>query len=430
MTEVKLMTLDPGHFHAALIQKQMYPGVSKRVDVYAPLGFDLTEHVNRIARFNLRKENPTGWELEIHTGPDFLERMLKEHPGNSVVISGRNQGKIDRIKSCVEAGLNVLADKPWIIKLADLPKLESSLNTAAGRNLIAYDIMTERYEITTILQRELINDAGTFGAIIAGTAKEPAVYLESVHNLMKVVAGAPNLRPAWFFDVDQQGEGIADVGTHLCDLAQWMVFPERPIDYQKEIDVLGAKRWPTIISRAEFTRVTGETAFPQFLAPNVSGDALNLYCNGEVTYTIRGIHTTVRAIWNYEAPPGAGDTHFAVFKGSNSSVEIRQGKDENYRTELYIIPASSERKSEVLAAVKKKIEALQARYPGVAVEDLGKRIHVTIPDKYRVGHEEHFGQVADRFIEYIKTPGALPAWEKQNMLAKYYVTTKAVEMSH
>ena len=39
MADVRLMTVDPGHFHAALVQKEMYPGVSKRVHVFAPLGF-------------------------------------------------------------------------------------------------------------------------------------------------------------------------------------------------------------------------------------------------------------------------------------------------------------------------------------------------------------------------------------------------------
>ena len=29
MPDVRLMTLDPGHFHAALIQKEMYPGVAR-----------------------------------------------------------------------------------------------------------------------------------------------------------------------------------------------------------------------------------------------------------------------------------------------------------------------------------------------------------------------------------------------------------------
>ena len=32
MPDVRLMTVDPGHFHAGLVQKEMYPGVSARVD--------------------------------------------------------------------------------------------------------------------------------------------------------------------------------------------------------------------------------------------------------------------------------------------------------------------------------------------------------------------------------------------------------------
>src|SRR5262245_2326695 len=153
MSEVRLMTLDPGHFHAGLVQKEMYPGVAKRVDVYAPLGPDLFEHLNRIASFNRRSERPTAWELEIHTGPDYFERMVREHPGNVVVLSGRNRVKIDRIVGSVKAGLNVLADKPWILKSDDLPKIETALAEADAKGLVAYDIMTERFEITTMVQR-------------------------------------------------------------------------------------------------------------------------------------------------------------------------------------------------------------------------------------------------------------------------------------
>ena len=429
MNEVKLITLDPGHFHAALVQKRMYPGVSKRVSVYAPLGFDLTEHLNRIARFNLRGEDPTSWELDVHTGPDFFERMLKERSGNVVVISGRNRGKIDRIKACIDAGLNVLADKPWIITPAELPMLESSLDAATHKGLIAYDIMTERYEVTTILQKELINDVATFGSLIAGTEREPGVRIESVHHLMKTVAGVPNLRPAWFFDVEQQGEGIPDTGTHLVDLVQWMLFPEQAIDYRRDIKVTAGKRWPTAISKADFRRVTGEADFPGYLGPNVKGERLDLYCNGSVSYTLRGIHTYIQAGWNYEAPPGAGDTHFAVFRGSKARIEVRQGKEENYRPELYVLANSDQNRSEVLDAIKKKLESLQPRFPGVGVQDLGGLFRVTIPDKYRVSHEEHFGQVMDRFLEYLKNPMALPSYEKPNLLAKYYVTTKAIELS-
>ena len=54
--------------------------------------------------------------------------MLREKPGNVVVLSGRNAGKIERVGAAVEAGLNVLVDKPWILASADLPKLASALD--------------------------------------------------------------------------------------------------------------------------------------------------------------------------------------------------------------------------------------------------------------------------------------------------------------
>jgi predicted dehydrogenase len=424
------MTLDPGHFHAALVQKEMYPGVSLKIDIYAPLGFDLTEHLNRIARFNLRKDNPTKWELEVHTGPDYLARMLRERPGNVVVISGRNQGKIDRVKASVEAGLNVLVDKPWVIDANDFAKLESTLNTAHAKSLIAYDIMTERYEITTILQKELMHTPHVFGEIIKGSESEPAVYFESLHHILKLVAGAPNIRPAWFFDVKQQGEGVADVGTHLADLTQWMLFPEQSIDYRRDIKVLSAKRWPTVMTLADFKRVTNEPRFPDFLTANVKDDKLDYFCNGSMVYTLRGIHTKMDVIWNYEAPPGGGDTHVAIVKGTKSRLEIRQGQEENWKAELYLIPNNAADKAELLTALKKKIESLQSKYAGVGLEDLGEKIKVTIPDKYRDGHEAHFAEVTRRFLEYLRNPKAMPAWERPNMLAKYYTTTKGLELSY
>src|SRR5437763_8395961 len=124
---------------------------------------DVIDHLQRVARFNLRAENPTSWEIDVHTGPDYLERMIAERPGNVVVLYGRNRRKIDLIQASVNAGLNVLADKPWIINAADLPKLEATLAEATRRGLVAYDIMTERFEITSILQRELVRDPEIFG---------------------------------------------------------------------------------------------------------------------------------------------------------------------------------------------------------------------------------------------------------------------------
>ena len=52
-----------------------------------------------------------------------------------------------------------------------------------------------------------------------------------------------------------------------------------------------------------------------------------------------------------------------------------------------------------------------------------------IPDRYRVGHEAHFAQVTNQFFQYLKSPQSMPAWEKPNMLVKYFISTKGVEMS-
>ena len=412
MPEFRLITLDPGHFHAALIQKEMYPDVSQRVAVYAPLGTDLTEHLNRVARFNLRPQNPTAWELDIHTSTDFLARMLAEKPGNIVVLSGRNRGKIGLIRASIDAGLHVLADKPWIIQPADLAALEDALAAAGSKGVIAYDIMTERYEITSLLQRELVNDAEVFGRIVPGTEQDPAVYMESVHHILKLVAGVPNLRPVWFFDVEEQGEALADVGTHLVDLAQWTLFPDQAIDYRSDIRMLSASRWPTRMNGSQFRQVTGQ-----------QGPDLDYYCNTRVSYALRGVHVKLDVLWNWEAPAGAADTHLAVYRGSKSRIEVRQGKDEDYKPELYVVTEDRE-------AVEKKVAALGAQYPGIGTEDRGREIRITIPNEYRNGHEAHFAQVTRQFFDYLERPATFPSWENPNMLAKYYVSTKGVELSN
>jgi predicted dehydrogenase len=427
---VRFMTLDPGHFHASLVQKEMYPGVvAPRVDVYAPVGTDLVEHLGRITAFNTRKDSPTSWQLEIHTGPDFFERMLKEHPGNAVVLSGRNQGKIDRIAKSVHAGLNVLADKPWILKSQDLPALEKALAEADAKGVVAYDIMTERFEVTSELQRELVNDKDVSGGIELGTSERPAVYMESIHHLMKVVAGAPNIRPAWFFDTAQQGEGMNDIGTHLVDLVQWTLFPEQAIDYKADIQVLSAQQWPTSIPEADFKRVTGGQSFPASVQAKVQNGALQYDCNTMTSYTLRGVHVKLNVIWDWEAPPGAGDTHFAVYRGSTARVEVRQGAADKYRPELYVIPNLPADQAKVRSALEAKVAALQSRHAGIAVEDRGTELHVTIPDALRVSHEEHFGQVTRLFLGYLKDRGRMPASERPNMLSKYYVTTEGARMA-
>ena len=55
MDQISLVTLDPGHFHAALVQKSMYNGVDSTVHVYAPEGPELEAHQALVTQYNTRE---------------------------------------------------------------------------------------------------------------------------------------------------------------------------------------------------------------------------------------------------------------------------------------------------------------------------------------------------------------------------------------
>ncbi len=426
---MKLIVLDPGHFHAALLQKKMYPGMEATADVYAPAASaDLDDYVRRVEAFNARADSPTRWTLRKHTGPDFLDAMAHEADA-VVVISGNNQRKSEYIARSVQAGLHTLADKPMAIDSAGFASLERAFAAARERGVLLYDIMTERHEITTILQRELAHVEPVFGTLLAGTVDDPAISKESVHHYSKLIAGLPIVRPAWFFDTAQQGEGLVDITTHLVDLVQWGAFPGAVLDYRRDVDVLRAKRWATVITPAQFQAVTRLSAWPDYLRKDVAADGnLHVFANGNLDYTLRGVHAHVSVLWNFEAPPGAADSHYSVMRGSRARLVIRQGAAERHLPTLYLEANADVDRTSWNGAVAAALPALQAKYPGVQVAPAPAGFVVEVPAAYHVGHEAHFGQVADAFLEYVKE-GALPDWEVPNMLAKYYTTTRALQLA-
>jgi len=426
--EVKIMTLDPGHFHAALVQKYMYEQIDSTVYVYAPPGDDLQLHLDRIEGFNTRAEDPTFWETEVYSGKDYLEKMLSEKPGNVVVISGNNAEKAAYIRESIAAGLNVLADKPMVIKPEEFAVLQEAFALADSNDVLLYDIMTERYEITTILQKKLSQFPDLFGDLENGSLENPAITKESVHHFFKYVAGSPLQRPPWFFDVNQQGEGVVDVSTHLVDLVFWETFPEQIIDYENDLDVLSARRWATELTPSQFERVTKLETYPDYLQKDVKDSVLHVYSNGEINFTVNGVHAKVSVIWNYEAPEGAQDTHYSILRGTKANLVIRQGAEQNYKTTLYVEPTEGVDMAAAENALEAALADLSEEYPGLAMEKSENGWIVNIPDKYKVGHEAHFAQVTERYLQYLEE-GKLPDWEVPNMLAKYYVTTRGYELS-
>jgi predicted dehydrogenase len=425
-TQVKLLTVDPGHFHAALVQKTMYDQVSTDVHLYAPEGPDYIQHLNRIKAYNSRPVNPTSWNEIVYTGNDFFEKMLQEKAGNVVVLSGNNRIKAEYITKSINAGINVLADKPMIISPEDFPALEAAFAGAKKSGLLLYDIMTERFEVNSILQKMLSQKAEVFGTLMTGTREEPAVTKVSVHHFSKLVSGTPLIRPAWFFDVQQQGEGIVDVTTHLVDLIQWACFPEQILS-TGDVSMVSAKRWPTMISKDEFKGVTGLDSFPDYLQKDVKNGTLNVFSNGEMVYKLKGVFAKVSVEWKYSAPPGGGDTHYSVMHGTRCDLVIKQGPDENYVPTLYVENVKGIAMNDFNVKLKEALSSFPYDSLGsVAINQ--NSLKLSVPVKYRVSHEEHFGQVTAKFLEYLKA-GNLPEWEVPNMITKYFITTSALKMA-
>lgn len=429
--EIKLIVLAPGHFHASLLQKSAMPQVNDSVFVYAATeDTGLKQYLSAIESFNQRLEAPTGWHTIVHTGDDFLNRMVTDKKGNVVVLAGNNKEKTEYLLSAVDAGINVLSDKPMAINQEDFHLLKEAYANAEAQDVLLYDMMTERYDMLNIIEKELINDHDLFGELQAGTPEDPAVYMESVHHFYKEVSGTPLIRPAWYYDVEQQGEGIADVTTHLIDLLFWKLFPEESIDYTNDIGNISSTHWPTEITLPQFTKSTGETGFPGYLQKYLDNSILKVYANGTVRFGVKNRNVALKVIWNWQAPEGSGDTFMSVVKGTKAILKTVQNKEQHFVKQLYVQRPEGLDENEFSGNLQKTISKIQATYPFVSASPTATKGEylIIIPAENREGHESHFQYVAENFFSFLVNRD-MPEWERNNTLAKYYITTKAVEIA-
>ena len=420
---VNLVTVDPGHFHAALVQKRAYPEVAPEVRVFAPDGAELDAYLRLVDAFNTRAENPTAWKENVYRGRDYLEKFtaaarrgeLGERP--VAIFSGRNDLKGDYVLAAVEAGVNVLADKPMAITPEVFAKTEKAARLAQKKGLFFADIMTERNEITTILQRALTQNRALYGEQEKGTPDDPAIVKESVHHYCKLVNGKPLKRPAWYYDTSVQGDGIADVTTHLVDIVQWSAFPGVRLS-TKDVEVVSAKIWPTVITPEQFKMSTG----------GVWQEPKAVDANGAFTWKLRGVSCRVSVIWNFMAPKGTGDTHYSLMRGTKAEVFIRQGEAEGYRPVLYVKARGDA--AETGRALTAALDDIAKTWPGVTASPTKTAglWRVSYPAKYDVGHEAHFGQVVEQFLAWLKAGKEDPDYV-ENMLVKYHTIVEARKLA-
>ena len=117
--------------------------------------------------------------------------------------------------------------------------------------------MTERHEVATLVQKALTEHAEVFGRFRTG-GDEPAIAMKSVHHLYKIVNQKPLVRPAWYLRHRARKAKVSPTSpTHLVDLAQWMTGAGQPFDYERDVELLSARQWPTEVPRDLFARITG-----------------------------------------------------------------------------------------------------------------------------------------------------------------------------
>jgi predicted dehydrogenase len=414
-----LLIFNPGHFHAALVLRERHPSLSDDIYVYSESGPDLDRFLEIAESFNNRQFNPTRWRITVYRGKDSLEKLIEGKMGDIVVLAGRNNTKMKNIDTLSRAGFAILADKPWVASEEALPFLRSTL--ALDRPLAA-DIMTERYEIATLLQKEFLGEENVFGQIRIEKDTSPSVFKECVHHLYKIVNEKPLVRPVWFFDINVQGEGIVDTTIHLVDMIQWMLFPGTPINYEKDIELIEARRWTTRVPLDKFVKITGTDHFPQSIREFVKDDILDYFCNGELIYRIKGVPVHLREIWYLDEPPGGRDIHRSLIKGTRSDLMIRQLPEKDFKTELLIVP--HENRGQIEEAVQLCLTKWSDRYPGLSAASEKNALLIQIPDNIRTTHEQHFYRVRDAFIEHLDKDTEPPE-HRACTIAKYTLLAKA-----
>jgi hypothetical protein len=138
------------------------------------------------------------------------------------------------------------------------------------------------------------------------------------------------------------------------------------------------------------------------LADAVDGGVLDLACNGEIDYRLRGIRVRQRAEWGPREPEGGGDVVGARLRGNGAAIRIIQGPETGYHSELHVEETGS---GGLEGRLRAALGSWREVFPGLdlAASDIGFRL--LIPDALRIGHEAQFPLVLDDFLDLVEAGG-------------------------
>jgi len=231
--------------------------------------YDLVENHPDCEIVGCAEEDPaTSAELKkvgeiILTDPN-LEALLANR-GADVLAVGDTYGR--RGQSAIaglNAGLHVIADKPLCTELSALDEIRS----IAQKKSLAVGLMLDLREASPMLTLRSILQSGQIGQVrtLSFQGQHPLRY---------------DTRASWYFEEDNHGGTINDIGIHAFDLAEWLTGESYQATLHARSWNAKAKKHAHFLDSAQMLGTlsdgTGVLADFSYLAPDGIGYALSQY---------------------------------------------------------------------------------------------------------------------------------------------------------
>jgi hypothetical protein len=150
---------------------------------------------------------------------------------------------------------------------------------------------------------------------------------------------------------------------------------------------------------------------------------LEVFSNGTIRYQIKGINASVKVEWRAATPKDGNDLRSAYAEGTKATLTISQEYGQK-RPRFYAQKGEKVSEEEFQSNLKKAIASLSNAYPGITLAEGSGKTEIILPAELESKYDPTFKV----FLDYL-VKRDMPAWEVPNTLAKYYITTTALEMA-
>ncbi len=129
------------------------------------------------------------------------DELLADPEVELVVLAGVPAERAEAARAALEAGKDVLSDKPGVTTRAQLDDLRKVVD-ASGRRW--WVLFSERFGSPAVIEAVRLARSGRIGRVVHVQGAAP-------HR------GSLDLRPEWFFDRERVGGILVDLGSHQVD---------------------------------------------------------------------------------------------------------------------------------------------------------------------------------------------------------------------